>query len=93
MSTSPAKNVKDLQTVRRLVNQAIASDSAEERHKALETAIRYVDRLIVRTEQAPSVLGAMGGQKTAERGPDYYREIAAMRKTRAGGRPRKQPAE
>jgi hypothetical protein len=36
-------------------------------------------------------LGREGGLKTAERGPDYFRKIAAMRKTRAGERPRKQP--
>lgn len=33
-------------------------------------------------------LGKLGGQKTAERGSDYYSEINAKRKTRAGGRPR-----
>jgi hypothetical protein len=32
-------------------------------------------------------LGRLGGQKTAERGPEYYAKIQAMRKTRAGGRP------
>jgi hypothetical protein len=36
-------------------------------------------------------MGAKGGTKTAERGPDYFREIAAKRKTKAGGRPRKSP--
>jgi len=36
-----------------------------------------------------SLLGSIGGRKTAERGPDYFRKIAAMRKTRGGGRPRK----
>jgi hypothetical protein len=34
--------------------------------------------------------GRKGGSKTAERGPDYFRQIAAMRKTRGGGRPKKQ---
>lgn len=33
--------------------------------------------------------GSKGGKKTAERGPDYFKNIAAMRKTRAGGRPKK----
>lgn len=33
--------------------------------------------------------GRRGGNKTAERGPEYFKQIAAMRKTRAGGRPRK----
>jgi len=40
-------------------------------------------------EKSPaSVLGSLGGQKTAERGPEYYRQIAAMRRTKAGGRPK-----
>jgi hypothetical protein len=34
-------------------------------------------------------LGKKGGLKTAQRGPEYFAKIAAMRKTRAGGRPRK----
>jgi hypothetical protein len=32
--------------------------------------------------------GQIGGKKTAERGSEYFRKIAAMRKTRAGGRPK-----
>jgi hypothetical protein len=39
---------------------------------------------------AAVALGRKGGQATAERGPDYFRKIAAMRKTRAGGRPPKE---
>jgi hypothetical protein len=42
------------------------------------------------TVEPAAVLGAMGGKATAKRGPEYFRKIAAMRKTRAGGRPRKQ---
>lgn len=33
-------------------------------------------------------LGKLGGKKTAERGPEYYAEINARRKVKAGGRPR-----
>jgi len=33
-------------------------------------------------------LGKLGGQKTAERGPEYYAEINAKRKTKSGGRPK-----
>ena len=51
------------------------------------------DDLIERTPNAmfgkpASILGSRGGTKTAERGPEYFKKIAAMRKTRAGGRPR-----
>jgi hypothetical protein len=33
--------------------------------------------------------GRIGGRKTAERGPEYFAEIQAMRKTKGGGRPKK----
>jgi hypothetical protein len=36
-------------------------------------------------------LGKLGGQKTAERGPEYYAEIQAKRQTRGGGRPKLPP--
>jgi len=35
-------------------------------------------------------LGRKGGEATAEHGPDYYRKIAAKRKSFKGGRPRKE---
>jgi hypothetical protein len=40
-----------------------------------------------------AALGQRGGMKTKERHanePDYYRRIAAQRKTHAGGRPKKE---
>jgi hypothetical protein len=40
-------------------------------------------------DRAAVSLGRRGGRKTAERGPEYYRKISALRKTKAGGRPRK----
>jgi len=45
------------------------------------------------TENPAVALGAKGGNKTAERGPEYFARIASMRKTKAGGRPRKSSAE
>lgn len=35
--------------------------------------------------------GQLGGQKTAERGPEYYVEIQAKRQLRGGGRPKNPP--
>jgi len=35
-------------------------------------------------------LGQRGGQKTAERGSEYFRQIAAKRLNKAGGRPKRQ---
>jgi hypothetical protein len=41
--------------------------------------------------QAAVELGKLGGKKTAERGSEYYAEINAQRKIRAGGRPKNPP--
>lgn len=41
-------------------------------------------------DKPAAILGSRGGVKTAERGSEYYAKIAAMRKTKAGGRPRKE---
>jgi hypothetical protein len=38
---------------------------------------------------AAAVLGSRGGSQTAKRGSDYFRQLAAKRKTLGGGRPRK----
>jgi hypothetical protein len=54
--------------------------------KLLESAVALTDDLIA---NPPAMsLGKLGGMKTAERGPEYFKRIAAMRKTKAG-RPRK----
>jgi len=34
-------------------------------------------------------MGRKGGTVTAKRGSDYFRKLAAMRKSHGGGRPRK----
>jgi hypothetical protein len=34
-------------------------------------------------------LGRLGGQKTAERGSEYFRNLSGKRKMFSGGRPRK----
>lgn len=53
----------------------------------LTSALALTDDLIATSPAA--ALGKRGGLKTAQRGAGYFREIAAKRKTRAGGRPRK----
>jgi len=45
---------------------------------------------IKKKDPAAVALGKKGGKRTAERGPEYFRKLQAKRKTRAGGRPRKQ---
>ena len=44
----------------------------------------------MRKNPAAVALGRRGGKATAKRGPEYFRQINAMRKTRAGGRPLKE---
>jgi hypothetical protein len=55
----------------------------------IDKALKRLDSLAKRVD--PSKFGAMGGRKMAERGPDFFRELAARRKTHAGGRPKKNP--
>jgi hypothetical protein len=54
----------------------------------LGDSVALADYLL--TTEPAAVLGAKGGQATAKRGPEYFRKIASLRKTKAGGRPRKQ---
>lgn len=86
---------RDLQTLRNLIDEAhlilttvgTAKGGANAAAKILSSALALTDDLIALPSTAVS-LGQRGGQKTAERGPDYFKKIAAMRKTKAGGRPR-----
>jgi hypothetical protein len=57
----------------------------------LKAALALADDMIGQTNlSAAAVMGRKGGASIAKRGPDYFRDLAAKRKTRAGGRPRKQ---
>ena len=76
--------------LRSRINAAIETEDKDKREGLLRKALKHLDALEARIAAVPRERGSIGGSKTAERGPDYYRQIAAMRKTRAGGRPRKQ---
>jgi hypothetical protein len=57
----------------------------------LRSALTLTDDMLTSAKMpAAAVLGRKGGSQTAKRGPDYFRQLAAKRKTRAGGRPRKE---
>ena len=94
---------RDLKALRNLVNQAdlvlatiqnphpsIAS-ARESLNAALALSRDLVKRFADPLKTGAAAMGAKGGSKTAERGPEYYAQIAAMRKNRRGGRPRKRP--
>lgn len=56
-------------------------------NELLGDAVVLADHLL--TIEPAAILGKMGGKATAKRGSEYFRNIAAMRKTKAGGRPTK----
>jgi len=57
----------------------------------LRAALALTDDLLKQAKTpAAAILGKKGGAEMAKRGPEYFRQLAAQRKTRAGGRPRKQ---
>ena len=58
----------------------------------LKAALLLVDDLIGQTRlNAAAIMGRKGGASVAKRGSEYFRQLAAKRTKRAGGRPRKQP--
>src|SRR5436305_1588237 len=87
---------KDLKALHRIISQAdLALGTIAHPHPSiarsrelLKAALALSKDLIERPPEAVA-LGAIGGRKTAERGPEYYAKIAGMRKARKGGRPRK----
>ena len=85
----------DLKALRNMIAEAerilltttLPQGRAERACDLLDAAVKLADHLL--SERPAATLGKKGGLKTAERGPEYFKRIAAMRKTRAGGRPRK----
>ncbi len=61
-------------------------------HEILTTALSLVEDMERTAKNPAASLGAKGGSATARKlGPDYFRELAAKRKTKGGGRPKKSP--
>jgi hypothetical protein len=67
----------------------LPEDRSQRANELLGDAVVLADYLL--TVEPAATLGAKGGKGkvTAKRDPEYFRVIAAMRKTKAGGRPRK----
>ena len=95
--------MKDLKTVlldatsaRKLLDKArsilsvLNRPEAQEARFLIDKAAGHIDGLVTYLTIGPSEMGRQGGLKTAERGPDYFRQLAAKRKVHGGGRPRKQ---
>jgi hypothetical protein len=90
---TPKRN--DLRSLRNLISEAqtllttteLPQGRAQRAHELLTAAVHLADDLL---EQSPAAtLGAKGGKQTAKRGSDYFRKLAAKRKTFSGGRPAK----
>ena len=92
---------RDIQALRRLINQAdlslalvpehpSISSARESLNAALALSKDFANRFADPLKAGAAAMGQKGGSKTAERGPEYFARIAAMRTNRKGGRPRKQ---
>jgi hypothetical protein len=88
---------QDLKALRRMIAEAhqiiqtspgLPQGRTVRASELLGDAVTLADYLL--TIEPAAVLGKMGGKATAKRGPEYFRKIAGMRKTRSGGRPKQQ---
>lgn len=91
-----ARKQNDLKALRKMIGEAhdilrtttLPESRSERAYELLTAAIHLADSLL---EESPAAtLGAKGGSVTAKRGSEYFRQIAAKRKTHAGGRPPKE---
>ena len=73
-----------------VLRRALDAPTLEECRALVADALTRTEKLAKAVLTAPVKRGRKGGATTAKRGPEYFRQIAAMRKTRAGGRPRKE---
>lgn len=92
-------NKAELRTLKRLlaeIDHILSTTDLPENRTArcrelLGTALALTDDLINQSKMpAAALLGQKGGTVTAKRGSDYFRKLAARRKTHGGGRPRKE---
>ena len=89
----PQKHQAEVAAICDSLRQAIAAQSIEATRQILTDTLRRAERLAQSLVEGPTKMGRKGGQTTAKRGPDYFRQIAAMRKVKAGGRPRNPKTE
>src|ERR1700712_4091689 len=89
-------NHYDVQALRRMISQADLALGTNpdpdhpsiKRAKELLASAGKLAEYLAKVNPA-ATLGHKGGTKTAERGPEHFRQLAAMRRTKGGGRPRK----
>jgi len=90
-----ARKQTDLKALRNMIGDAhdilrttiLPEERSQRAYDLLTAAVHLADNLL---EESPAAaLGAKGGKETAKRGSEYFRQLAAKRKTNAGGRPSK----
>jgi hypothetical protein len=90
------KGRNDLRALRAMIGEAhellrttyLPEQRSQRAYELLGAAVHLADVLL---ETSPAAtLGAKGGKVTAKRGSNYFKELAAKRKTRGGGRPAKE---
>ena len=86
----------DLKALRKMIGEAhdllrttiLPEERSQRAYDLLTAAMLLADVLL---EESPAAaLGAKGGKQTAKRGSEYFRQLAAKRKDRKGGRPPKE---
>jgi hypothetical protein len=93
------RNRTELGTLKRLLfetdlilSTTELSENRTARCRELLKSAMVLTEDLIRQEKLPAaaMLGSMGGSQTAKRGSEYFRQIAAKRKSHGGGRPRKE---
>jgi len=88
---------RELHALRNLISEAelilstteLPEGRATRSRELLRAALALTDDFINQAKLTPAaIMGRKGGSTTAQRGSDYFRQLAAKRKTRAGGRPK-----
>jgi hypothetical protein len=94
-------NIQELGALKNMLTQAdlilatapsLPENRTEACRELLSTALALCDDLLKESKAITpaALLGSKGGSETAKRhGVEHYRNMAASRKTRGGGRPRK----
>lgn len=92
-------NRPQLKTLKKLISETdkilATTDLPQNRtarcRELLSSALALTEDLLTQAKMpAAAALGRKGGSVTAKRGSDYFRQLAARRKTHGGGRPRKE---
>jgi hypothetical protein len=90
---------KEIETLKNLIAEAdhivatlslLPENRTARCRELLGSALVLTDHML-RSSRLPAAaaLGHKGGAQTAKRGSEYFRQLAAKRKTHGGGRPRK----